>query len=171
MASLIEELINVLNDECDIYEKLYDIALEKTPIIVAGNVDELQKITDIEQNTVDNILILEKRREIAVYDIAMVLNCNVKTLKIAEIIDLMESQPEVQLQLKTVHKRLKKVVNDLLEANHRNKNLIDNSLEMAEFSINLLQNTQIVPDTANYNRGAANVDTFAPTKALFDTKQ
>ena len=37
MASLIENLIDVLNTEYSLYEELYQLSLKKTPVIVAGN--------------------------------------------------------------------------------------------------------------------------------------
>ena len=44
MASLMENLIDVLNRECTEYEGLLDLSQKKTPIIAGGNLEDLQKI-------------------------------------------------------------------------------------------------------------------------------
>ena len=49
MASLMETLIDVLDKESAEYEKLLELTMKKTPVIVSENLDELAKITDEEQ--------------------------------------------------------------------------------------------------------------------------
>ena len=94
MASLIEELIQVMEQECEIYEALDQVSDRKTETIVKGDIEALQKITEHEQNVVDDILILEKKRQNIVNNIAVVLNQNPKTMTIADIVRIMEKQPE-----------------------------------------------------------------------------
>lgn len=53
MASLIEELIDVLQKENEEYQKLLAISMEKTPVIVEGNITKLQEIVAREQEVVD----------------------------------------------------------------------------------------------------------------------
>ena len=52
MASLMENLIDVLDRESAEYEALLQLAQRKTPIIAGGDLAELQKITDEEQELV-----------------------------------------------------------------------------------------------------------------------
>lgn len=171
MASIIEVLMDVIEQEIKIHEELLETAVKKTSIVIKGDLSELSQITEVEQRQVEQLNSLEKKREESMYDICMVLGKKPGTVKLPELVDLMESQPEVQERLKEEHKRLKKVVYELKDRNEHNRNLIKDSLEMTEFSINLLQNTQIVPDTANYNKGACNVEPGGTDRALFDTKQ
>ena len=49
MASLLENLIKVLDSETTEYEKLIGLAESKTPVIVSGDVESLGKITEEEQ--------------------------------------------------------------------------------------------------------------------------
>ena len=49
MASLMENLIDVLDRESTEYEALLQLSQRKTPIIAGGDLAELQKITDEEQ--------------------------------------------------------------------------------------------------------------------------
>ena len=170
MASIIEVLMDVIEQEIQVHEALLDTATKKTSIIIKGNLTELSQITEIEQNQVEQLSSVERKREESMYDICMVLGKKPGTVKFSDLIELMESQPEVQERLKGQYKQLKKVVYELKDRNEHNRSLIKDSLEMAEFSINLLQNTQTVPDMANYNKGASNVETRGMDRALFDTK-
>ena len=49
MASLMENLIEVLEQESNEYKGLLSLSQKKAPVIVSGNLEELQKITDDEQ--------------------------------------------------------------------------------------------------------------------------
>lgn len=51
MASLMENLIDVLDRESTEYEALLQLSQRKTPIIAGGDLAELQKITDEEQES------------------------------------------------------------------------------------------------------------------------
>ena len=46
MASLMENLIEVLNNESQEYDQLLELSTKKTPVLVAGNLEELARITD-----------------------------------------------------------------------------------------------------------------------------
>ena len=63
MASLIDELISILEEECDIYQRLIPIAEEKTRVIVKNDLSSLQEITAREQAAVGSINTLERKRE------------------------------------------------------------------------------------------------------------
>lgn len=156
MASLMENLIAVLGEENAEYEKLLKLSMEKTPVIVGGDLEELQRITDEEQNVVTRINYLDTKREEVIRDIANVLNKDVKTLKLTNIINLLESRPKEQQQLAAVHDALKETVSRMGRVNDQNRELIQNSLEMVEFDLNLLQAMKSAPQTANYGRGAGN---------------
>ena len=55
MASLMENLIEVLCQESDEYEGLLDLSQKKTQIIASADLEELQRITDDEQELVDRL--------------------------------------------------------------------------------------------------------------------
>ena len=171
MASLMENLIEVLNEESREYEGLLSISQRKTPIIVSGNLEELQKITDEEQDMVTRLSGLERRRTEVTADIATVLNKDVTKLTLTNLIDIMSARPAEQQALAEVHDRLRRSVRELQRVNEQNGALLKDALEMVEFEINLLQASRQAPETANYNRGAYNAgDTMGVTKG-FDAKQ
>lgn len=167
-----ENLIDVLNEECREYENLLGLSMRKTPVIVAGNLEELAKITDEEQIVVSRVTNLDHKREEVFADIANVINKDVKTLKLADLIAMLAARPQEQQKLAKVHDKLSNVVHEVERVNGQNRVLIQNALEMVEFDMNMLQAMKTGPETANYNRGAYN--TGAQMGAFtggFDAKQ
>lgn len=172
MASLMENLIEVLEQESKEYEGLLSLSQRKTPIIVSGNLEELQKITDDEQELVSRISRLEKQRTEITADIANVLNKDVASLKLANLIEMMAARPAEQQKLEGSHDRLRSAVRELRRTNEQNKELLAGALEMVEFEMSLLQASNAVPTTANYTRNAYNAgDTMGVANGRFDAKQ
>ena len=149
-----EELINVLKQEHEVYKKLLDLSLRKTPVIIGANLDELAKITDEEQLIVNELSKVDKKRETSMKDIANVINKDVNTLKLSDLIDMLAARPQEQKQLADIYDKLKTTLNQMRQSNEQNKALIESSLELVEFDMNVLQAMKSAPQTANYNRGA-----------------
>ncbi len=172
MASLMENMIEVLEKESLEYENLLQLSMKKTPAIVAGNLEELAKITDEEQIVVGRINHLDVSRQEVFSDIANVINKDVKTLKLSDLIAILEKRPEEQQKLAKVHDRLKTAVHEVERINSQNRTLLQNALEMVEFDMNMLQSMKAAPETANYDRGACNTGThMGISKKGFDAKQ
>lgn len=172
MASLMENLIDVLGQECTEYEGLLTLSQKKTPIIASGNLEDLQKITDDEQNVVIRINQLEKKRIEVTKDIANVLNRDVDSLKLTNLIDMLAGRPVEQEKLAAAHDRLQTAVHSLQRINEQNRELLTNALEMVEFEMTLLQSMKAAPETANYNRGAYSAgSTMGVSSRGFDAKQ
>lgn len=172
MASLMENLIEVLEKESREYESLLELSMKKTPVIVAGSLEELAKITDEEQNVVERINHLDTKREEVFADVANVINKDVKTLKISDLIAMLEARPEEQKKLAIVHDKLRTVLGEVGKVNEQNRVLIQNSLEMVEFDMNMLQSMKAAPETANYNKGACNTgEHMGVRRKGFDAKQ
>ncbi len=170
MASLIEELIDVLEQECTIYENLYAVSDTKTQAIVKNDIQELQKITDQEQAVIDQVLVLEKKRQTIVDNIAVVLNYKGKDMTVADIVRVMEGQPDFQIPLSRLHHRLRNVVMQLQQVNTQNRELLEDALEMTEFSINILQTAGQAPETANYDKKSYSGDMLGVSYSQFDSK-
>lgn len=172
MASLMENLIDVLEKECIEYEGLLELSQKKTPIIINGDLEALQKITDEEQDYASRITNLEKKRTVVYADIANVINKDVNTLKLDYLIAMLESRPAERDALAGLHDRLKTAVRGLQRVNEQNRELLTNALEMVEFELNLLQAMKAAPETANYNRGAYSTgNTMGVAPGGFDAKQ
>lgn len=172
MASLIDELIDTLNREDEEYNRLIALSREKTPIIVKGDLEGLAAVTDKEQAVVSVIQKLEKDRMSSMKDIAEVTNRNEEELKLTDLIELMKGRPEEQKKLREVHDRLQQTMKTMTSVNEQNKTLLQNSLDMVQFEMQLLQSMRQAPETADYGKDAYSTGTImgSGTKR-FDAKQ
>lgn len=172
MASLMENLIETLESESSEYEVLLGLSTQKTPIIIRGDLEALQQITDEEQLVVSRIHHLEQKRIDVTKDIANVINKDVETLKLKNLIQMLEGRPQEQQKLQAVHNKLQDVVYKMQAVNNQNKELINHALELVEFDMNLLQAMKAAPETANYNKGAYSAGSaIGIDRSGFDAKQ
>ena len=172
MASLMEVLIDVLEQENQEYEKLLSLSMRKTSVIVSEDLAELAKITDEEQIIVGRINRLDHQRNEAVNDIADVLNKDVDKLKIVDLIRMLAARPEEQEKLAVVFDKLRGNVRSVKRVNEQNRELINDALELVRFNMNVLQSMNKAPESANYNRGAYNTgDMIGTSHMTFDAKQ
>lgn len=171
MASLIETLITTLEEEIRLYEALSKESMAKTPVIVANNLERLSEANAREQKIVDEITAVSHRRNQALTEIATVLGKDAKTITVSEVIKMMEKQPDFQHPLIELKDKLLKQVEDLRQINLHNQELLRESLEMTEYSINLLQSMNQAPETANYNGASYSGSTLGSNRSSFDAKQ
>lgn len=167
-----ENLIDVLDSENAQYERLVTLAESKTSVIVAGDIENLGKIMEEEQEIVGRIQGMEKNRNKFLADIANVVNKDVETLKLTNLVQMLESIPDQQQKLIAVHERLKKTTQSLSELNDRNQMLIADKLEMVNFNLNMIRNLKSAPQTANYSKDAhENGSVLGIFHGGFDAKQ
>lgn len=170
MASLMEELLSTLSQEKDLYLALLPIAEEKTKAIVANNLDELQEITNREQQAVGRISALERKRDEVIQNMGIVLGRKPQDLTLAELIRITDKQPKDQAALTKLKDELGAAVKKLADVNERNNVLIKHSLDMIQFNMNLLQSTRMVQGN-NYTKSAGESMPGATQTGMFDAKQ
>ena len=172
MASLMENLVDVLDQECTMYENLLGLSSRKTSVIVEGNLEALAEITDEEQCIIGDIQTLEKQRETAMKDIANVLNMDVNSLKLTDLIQVLEKRPADQRNLAVQRDRLVDVAANVRRVNGQNQELLKSSIEMVQFEMNIIQASKRAPQTANYSRAADTTgECLGYTSGGFDAKQ
>lgn len=171
MASLMEELIGILEKEYEIYQQLLPIAEEKTGVIVTNDLNSLQEITGKEQKAVDEIAALENKREAVISDIKTVINRKSGEFNLRILIGLLDKQPKEQKTLAVIHDKLSSIIHRLVEVNNRNRSLIEQSLEMIEFNMNFIQSTRMSPGNNTYTKGASQYEAQASGTRMFDAKQ
>ena len=170
MASLMEELIATLRKEQAAYQELLPVVEQKTQAIIANDLKQVQDITETEQSAIGKISSLEQKRTEIMNNIGVVLNKKVPDLTLPNLIKLLDRQPQEQQTLAEIHKELTALLKRLSEVNGHNRNLIEQSLEMISYNMNLLQSTRIVPGN-NYTRNAGQWDMTASQTGMFDAKQ
>ena len=172
MASLMENLMDLLEQENSEYEKLLELSMQKPPTIIEGDIEKLNKITDDEQIIVGKVNRLDKEREKIMKDIATVLNKDVQTLKLSQLIALLAEKPAQQNRLSAIHTKLKITMDQMVRVNNRNRELIQSSLDMVQYNMNILKSMKAAPETANYTKGAYNSGSLMGAgQKSFDTKQ
>lgn len=170
MASLIDELISVLEQETAEYRQLIDISSKKTKAIVKNDLEELGKITEIEKEFVGTLINLEKKREEVTDDIALVLNQKKEEMTVKSLIPVLQSQKEVQGRLIAAHDNIRRTLKEFQTINDINKNLIQESLELIDFNMNFVTGMFQAPEVANYTKDAANASPSLDI-GVFDAKQ
>lgn len=172
MASLMENLMDILEQENIEYKALLDLSMKKTRVIVSNDVVQLSAITEEEQKQVDRINALDRKRAVAMQDIANVMNMDVQTLKLGKLIDMLAGRPAEQRRLTEVKDALHETTQHMARINAQNKELIENALELVEFDLNLVRGLKAAPETAEYNRGAISAgNLMGVPSGRFDAKQ
>lgn len=172
MASLLENLIDVLDSETGQYEQLVTLAESKTSAIVAGDIENLGKIMEEEQEIVGRIQGMEKKRNKFLADIANVVNRDVETLKLIDLIQMLESMPDQQQKLADVQKHMRTTIDKLRETNGKNQMLLSERLDMVNFNLDMIRAMKSAPQTANYSKDAyTNGQSLGILHGGFDAKQ
>jgi len=115
---------------------------------------------------------MEQKREELMNDIANVINKDVKTLKLVNLVQMLGNSPEEQAKLADVHERLRGTMKNMVRVNDQNRDLLGNALEMVQFDMNLIQALRSAPETANYNKGAYSSGSIITNqRSGFDAKQ
>ena len=170
MASLIDTLIDTLFEENKEYETLLELSMEKTGVIVKADNEGLNEIVMKEQRIIERINALEKTRTEVTKDIGLVLGKNPSELTLSRMIELLEKQTRECELLKQVRDKLSDTLGRMVKVNESNKALLNESLEMIQFEMNILQSMKQAPATANYS-GNTYADNSYGTATAFDTKQ
>lgn len=156
MASLVEELVKVLEEEKRIYEALTGYGEQKTDVLIRGDVPALEKITSLEQVAGDQLIGQSNQQVQLLNDIATVLGKTGEKMTVSRLIELLETQPEVQERLTTARDRLIEAADKMKRLNEQNVVLIQQAIELNEFDLTLFKSLRQAPETANYNRSAEN---------------
>lgn len=170
MASLVDELISVLNEEEKLYTALLDCAERKTQILVEANIPELEKLTAEEQVKSDDLLALGNKQVQLLKDIKTVLGKQDEKLTVTTLITYLGSQPEIQGTLITARDNLLGAATKLQQKNQQNEILLRQAIELTEFDITLFKSIRQAPETANYNKNAYNTGALLGSSG-FDAKQ
>lgn len=170
MASLMDNLVEVLEEENNQYRKLVELSKEKKGAIVQADIRTLEHITEQEQEISSQLRNLDIRRDAVLKDMADVLGKNFAEMTITRLIGYLEQQPEEQERLSEIREKILATGKEMQEWNKRNETLLNQALEMVEFDLTLFKSMRQAPETANYNKDAYNTGDLLGSSG-FDTKQ
>ena len=170
MASLVDELIIILEEEEYVYLELKNFGELKKDILIRNDVPELEKLTAREQVAADTLLALSNRQIQVLTDIANVLGRSEDKMTVTKLIGLLDSEPATQSRLRVAKEKLCSQAEQVNSLNQQNAALLNQALELTEFDITLFKSMRQAPETANYNKSAYNTGTLLGS-SLFDAKQ
>lgn len=170
MASLMDDLTQVLENETVEYQRLIDLSEELREALIESDVPAVERISAGQEEVANGIQSLETKRTRIMNDIAVVLNKKPEELKISVLEETLANQPKEQERLAAVRIDLKETMSELKRINQANQALIHQSMELLEFDLNLFRSMRQAPETANYNKSAVNTGDLLGSRG-FDTKQ
>lgn len=170
MASLMDDLLGVLDSEEKGYRELITLSEEKRQVIIDADITRLDEITEQEQLVADKLHNLELKRVGILSDMAVVLGQNPSELTVERMIHILAKQPEEQQKLIDSRVRLRAALDEMKKWNQQNKVLLEHALEMVEFDLTLFKSLRQAPETANYDSKAYNTGTLLGGGG-FDAKQ
>lgn len=170
MASLMDDLIGVLESENVEYQKLAELSNEKKQVIIDADVPALEKLVDLEQDVASRIQNLDNQRRKVMHNMAVVLNKPEEGFTISSIIEILSSQPKEQERLQNVKEQLLTTVEKVRKINEQNQILLTQALDLVEFDLTLFRSMRTAPETANYDKNAYNTGDILGGGG-FDAKQ
>lgn len=156
MASLVEELVNVLEAEKQIYTTLVGYEERKKDVLIAADVVTLEEITTKEQLAGDDLIAYSNKQIQILKDIATVLGRTDGKMTVTRLISLLDTQPNVQEQLTEARDSLLSAANQMKTLSDQNAILIRQAIELNEFDMTLFKSLRQAPETANYDKSAYN---------------
>ncbi|MCL2171348.1 MAG: flagellar protein FlgN [Defluviitaleaceae bacterium] len=150
MAGLIHELMENLTGVMQIYGELTALAQEKRGSIVANDIANIKRITQLETTAVARGAKADKERAIIIKDVCQVLGRKEESLTLTQLADIIKNQPEYEAYAALVES-LKAALADLSAANEDNRILVANALDYIEFNINAVRSAMESPG-ASYGR-------------------
>jgi len=160
----IDNLVELLKQQADIYNQMLVKSKEKTDIIINGKVDELDKITKLEKALVSDIAKMEKEREALVSKITKEIGISSEQVTISELIKKLDKNEAERLE--ELREKILEILKELKEVNNLNSMLIENSLEYTEFSLNVLSAAQV----SDNNYGNSGKVSGSKSRSFFDVK-
>jgi len=132
----VQSIIEVLQQQEDIYRELIATAEAKTPVLVNNDLQQLNLIIMQERKLVKKAEELEKQRYQMTYNHFATLGTRYR-YKLVDLIQVVHIAEEKQTLMK-FHKELNALLADLQEKNELNQQLIQQSLSFLDYSLELL---------------------------------
>lgn len=136
-------LIDILQSQINIYRELLSLSLEKTPVLVKGNIAELERITKEEESLIIKVGRLEEQRQVLHNALAGHFALSPEELSISELVNRIDEQHQQKFQ--QAFDEIKAILHQITEVNDGNTELINSSLDFVNFSLNLLTSPGTTP--------------------------
>lgn len=170
MAGIIYELIEVLDEEKECYEGLATLSEYKQVAIVNKNIEFLKEVTEREEEFAGRVILLDKRREELMKDMAIVMGMKSDQITVTAIIEKLQKDNEISQKLTQLREDIKQALERVRSQNELNKQLIQDSLEILDFSITAIKEQKSGIFVGSYGRDGMNTN-IEYARSEFDTKK
>jgi len=156
-----KKLKEYLAEELAIYRELLALSKRKQKILLEKFSTELNKIVAEEERFIQRLAEIEEKRIVCVESIS--------GRKSTTLDELVEFIPDTVLKsdIWMMASKLKDTLSEIKEINLRNQKLLEQALELTQYSINLLTTP---PREVTYKAPGATSRTPQPVSTLFDRK-
>ncbi|ADL11796.1 flagellar protein FlgN [Acetohalobium arabaticum] len=165
---MVTKLIEILQAEYQIYQELYRLSEEKQEIIIDNRVEDLLEIIEEEQKEVQKIDQLEGKRIDILEKIAAKNSLQEGELSFDKLIELI-SEPQ-KSQLQEIRSDILELLEELQEINEINANLIRESLQLTDYTLELLTNSNIGKTNTYQKPGDKGQDSSDQQRRIIDQK-
>lgn len=158
-------IINIIKELADIHERFLAISEEKTKHIIEANNEEFVKLLTKERHYLQLLESAEEKRTQLVNEFLIDRNIVLDDVTTSNILSALEDEKEKKQLEATVTHLIEKIVK-LKEKEQLNKDLLDQSMQLTQFSLDMLQ-----PETKNIHYGKRNNENKERDQlSIFDSK-
>ena len=170
MAGIIYELAQVLEQEKECYEGIGTLVAYTETAVVNKNIEFLQEVVKTEEEFIGRLSLLEKKRDSLMKDIAIVTGMKYQSLTVAAIIEKIGKDTEIGQKLTKLREEIRTQLDEIKAKSELNKQLLTDSLELVDFTVNAIRSTKEYSHVGNYNRSGEDM-TIQRQQSIFDQKQ
>lgn len=136
-------LLDILQSQINIYREMFSLSLEKTSVLIKGNIAELERITKREESLIMRVGRLEEQRQVLHSALAAQFALSPDEMSSSELVNRVDEPYKLKFQKK--FDEIKDVLSQISQVNNGNADLINNSLDFVNFSLNLLTSHSTTP--------------------------
>jgi flagellar biosynthesis/type III secretory pathway chaperone len=132
----VQDIVRILDEQAELYGQLLETANEKTPVLVKGDVDQLNAIVQKERKLIARAEQLEQQRILETHRHFVSLGYISRMNTLREVIQSV-NQPELKQKLIDQQRALSGLLEELCRVNELNQQLIRQALAFIDYSIGL----------------------------------
>ena len=163
MEKILAGLAENMENQLGLYRKLLSLASAKQPVLVKGDIHQLERITQDEEGLILQVGRLEEQRQFLHNDLAGHFALSADDLTVSEIISRVDEAEGARFS--RITEGFTEVLKELAEMNKANTELVRNSLELVNFYFNILTDDDSTPSY----KGKDDIKTDSAAK-IFDRK-
>lgn len=162
---VIQQLIETVEDLLKEHENLLALEEHKKQVLIAGDIAALQEITTQEARFIRRVEQLEEQRVRIGQQVAAKSGLALEDLTASKLAELV-TDPQKAAKINLLTGRFAKVIGELRAANEVNGQLLKQSLELVQHSIEMMTDA---PDAGTYS-SKRDMGQVTGTRRFFDTQ-